>query len=656
MNFFQHQAEARSRSRRLVVLFVLAVIAIVLAIDLVVLLALSMGDAKEARQAAGGPLERHAGAVLVASVLTLAVIGIASLTKVAKLRAGGGAIARDMGGTLVADGGGDPALRRLRNVVEEIAIASGVPVPEIYVLDHEPGINAFAAGFSPADAAVAVTRGALDKLNRDELQGVIAHEFSHILNGDMRLNIRLMGVLFGILLLGIIGREFLLRIRGGNNKNAGAIVLIALGVMVIGYVGLFFGRLIKAGVSRQREYLADASAVQFTRQNAGIAGALKKIGAFAQGSKFSAANAEEVSHMLFGDGVGYSALFATHPPLHERIRRVDPRFDPGELAVIAKQWSAVVQTLDEGPGASVAGLAAARELGRSEQPPRARRPEPAPAAPATDQAVAAGVVAQVGNPADDDYRLAARIAEQIPEKLRVLAHMHERAPDLVLALALDRDAEPRRGQLLTLGGALGGEAVARIEALHGEIAALHPLQRLPLAALAFPALRRRPRAELERLVGALDTAIHADGRVHLSEYCLAKLLGCQVIDALDPSRAQTAGSLKPIDVRAHVVALLATFARHGHDAEESARRAFVAGMAVVFPHARASFDPPADWHAALDAALPALDRLGLVGKQLLIEALVATLAHDQRLSVAESELLRVVCAALHCPLPPALLK
>jgi Zn-dependent protease with chaperone function len=211
-------------------------------------------------------------------------------------------------------------------VVEEIAIASGVPVPKIFVLEHEAGINAFAAGYSPSDAVIAVTRGALDRLNRDELQGVIAHEFSHVLNGDMRLNIRLMGVLFGILMLGLIGRKILQHGRfGGPQQGRGRGAGRRLIAMIVGYVGLFFGRMIKAGVSRQREKLADASAVQFTRQTAGLAGALKKIGGLDEGSRLNERNdAEEVSHMLFGDGVGFSGLFATHPPLIERIQALEP--------------------------------------------------------------------------------------------------------------------------------------------------------------------------------------------------------------------------------------------------------------------------------------------------------------------------------------------
>ena len=248
MNFFQQQDQARKQSRWLIIVFILAVVAIVQSINLIVLLAVSMTSI----ETEGVP---ELGAQLITSnlpllsgtaVATISVIGLASLFKSASLRGGGGKVARELGGTLVESDTRDTKRRRLRNVVEEIALASGVPVPEIYVLEQEAGINAFAAGYTPADAAVAVTRGALEKLRRDELQGVIAHEFSHILNGDMRINIRLMGTLFGILLLALIGRRVLIHShfagRSSRDKNGAVVLLIAFGLMAVGYVGMFFGR------------------------------------------------------------------------------------------------------------------------------------------------------------------------------------------------------------------------------------------------------------------------------------------------------------------------------------------------------------------------------------------------------------------------------
>ena len=265
---------------------------------------------------------------LLAAVGTLAVIALGSGFKTLELAQGGSSVATMLGGRLVAPTTTDPDERKLRNVVEEMAIAAGVPVPQVYLLPEEQGINAFAAGHSTSDAVVAVTAGAVRLLTRDELQGVIGHEFSHILNGDMRLNLRLMGIVFGILCLAVIGRV-LLYTRSRSSKDKNPLPLLGLALIVIGWIGVFFGRLIQAAVSRQREFLADASSVQFTRNPAGLAARSRKIGGLSFGSKLEAAHAEEASHMFFGNGMSESFfhLMETHPPLAERIRAIDPSFD-----------------------------------------------------------------------------------------------------------------------------------------------------------------------------------------------------------------------------------------------------------------------------------------------------------------------------------------
>ncbi len=356
MNFFAQQERARTHTRRMLILFVLAVVCIVGAIDLVLFIAFGgMGDRHHTARLS----TTAAPAVMFwTTVFVLVLIGSCSLYKISSLRSGGGAVARQLGGLQVEPASPDFAHKRLRNVVEEMAIASGVPVPEIYILEDEEAINAFAAGYTPSDAAITVTRGAMNKLTRDELQGVIAHEFSHVLNGDMRLNIRLMGVLFGILVIGILGRKV---VEGtGRSRDSGGVVAFGVAILAIGYIGVFFGRLIKAGISREREYLADASAVQFTRQPTGIGGALKKIGALMEGSVLQTSDKEEVAHMLFGDGVGYSAMFATHPPLDKRIKAIDPQYDPQELARIAAAWTQPVPVGDEeSRDVSMAGVAPA---------------------------------------------------------------------------------------------------------------------------------------------------------------------------------------------------------------------------------------------------------------------------------------------------------
>ena len=329
MDFFEHQDQARKHTKVLVVYFVIAVGCIIASVYIASLL-IFYGTGTE--QEAGEPLRKlvlwNPQLFLYVVLGTLGVVIIGSLYKTAALAKGGSAVAESLGGRLISPNTTHPAERKLRNVVEEMAIASGVPVPKIYVLDDEKGINAFAAGHAPGDAAIAVTRGCMTLLNRDELQGVIGHEFSHILNRDMRLNLRIMGVIFGIVCLAVIGRV-LIYSRGGRDRNP--LMFLGLALIVIGAIGVFFGRLIQAALSRQREFLADASSVQFTRNPAGLSGALQKIGG--AGSKLESAHAGEASHMFFGNGMGkpFLGALATHPPLATRIRAIDPSWD-GKLA------------------------------------------------------------------------------------------------------------------------------------------------------------------------------------------------------------------------------------------------------------------------------------------------------------------------------------
>jgi Zn-dependent protease with chaperone function len=322
MDFFARQAATRRQSRWMVFLFILAVVAIVIAIDFVVVVTVAILSVQDDGGLLVSPdmsVWRYPTIILFTSLFVLGTIGISSVARTVSLAAGGSRVAEQLGGTRVGADTADPLKRRLRNVVEEIAIASGVPVPQVYVLEREAGINAFAAGYSAANAAIAVTRGALVNLDRDELQGVIAHEFSHVLNGDMRLSTRLIGLLFGLTVIAMIART-ILRVmpRGGDSGRKsggglGVIIVAALIVLALGWIGLFFGRLIQAAVSRNRESLADASAVQFTRDPTGLRNALVKIGALGAGSRFSDADAEEVAHMLFAPGI--RRAFATHPPL-----------------------------------------------------------------------------------------------------------------------------------------------------------------------------------------------------------------------------------------------------------------------------------------------------------------------------------------------------
>ena len=636
MNFFEHQAKARSSSTRMVVLFALAVGGIVLAVDLAVLLLLGtqMGSA-------GGV----AGLLFVSTLGTIAVIGLGSMYRMASLRDGGESVALQMGATAVPEDTSDFQLRRLRNVVEEIAIASGVPVPKLYVMEHEAGINAFAAGYSPSDAAVAVTRGALDRLNRDELQGVIAHEFSHILNGDMRLNIRLMGTLFGIMMLSIIGQRVLIYGRGGRSKEGNAILIVALVALVVGGIGAFFGRMIKAGVSRQRELLADASAVQFTRQTAGLAGALKKIGGLHEGSQLTdRSKAEEVSHMLFGEGLSVSSMFATHPPLLQRIRLLDPSFNQQQLEQLSARWmTSPPDGMQEDLAMGLAGPASS--------------PAPPPLPPLSHQISVTPpmVVAQVGMPAEDDYRRAGSIVESLPPELRALAARREGVMPLLLAMLVDDDAAIAANQRIEVVARLGEQAASQAWAVRQQhLGSLHPMLRLPLASLAFPVLRLRPRSELDTFLATVHAMVHSDGQVSLFEYCLAKLLEVQVRESLDPARHARFGRRKPGNLKQEFATLLAVVAQSGSDDPVAAQHAYLSGLQRVLPRDHLPYAPPANGVLALENVWEGLDALDPLAKQVMVESITAAISHDGRVSVAESELLRTICGALHCPLPAML--
>lgn len=620
MNFFEHQDKARRQSGWLIVLFALAVIAIVAAVDAIVYFSVGSDPAT----------------LMWATVITGGTILIASTVRTLQLRGGGGEVAQSMGGTLIDASPSDPLRRRLRNVVEEMAIASGVPVPEIYVLEHEQGINAFAAGFSPADAAVAVTRGTLENLDRDELQGVIAHEFSHVLNGDMRLNIRLIGILFGILAIAVIGRKLLYSAhlaRGG--RNAAPAVAIGLAVVAIGYIGLFFGRWIKAAVSRQREFLADASAVQFTRNPEGIGTALKKIGALKAGS-FMRADSEEVGHMLFSTGMGYQ-MFATHPPLEKRIRAIDPSFRIDELDEIGREMHEHAR----------ARQAEREEAERRQQTEEANRGID-PARLVTDLG---SLAEQIGQPGLEQALSAAVMAAGIPEPLERAAHSDEWARELICSLLLSSDAEVRERQLLQIARRLGGDSEAQVRQLRDTVAEQPRTARLPLAEMAFPQIRRRPEPELVDFMRLLDGLARADGEVDVHEYALTRLVNSHIRDSLRPSQSGGGGRHKLASRKREATELMAILAGFGHpDDPQGAEAAFAAGMSELEGQV-----PPmpsvAGWLGRLDKLLSRLDTLRPESRHSLVVALLRCAVHDGEVIDDELDLLRVICGLLHVPLP-----
>jgi Zn-dependent protease with chaperone function len=640
VNFFAAQDQARRMSRNLILAYLAATLIIVLGVTAVVGLAL-YGVTETDYGATGADFMSQQAPLLIATALgtTLLILG-ATAYKTAALSAGGGKVARDLGGVLVTTDSQDPLHRRLRNVVEEMAIASGTPVPEIYVLEQEGAINAFAAGYEPGDAAVAVTRGALELLDREELQGVIAHEFSHILNGDMRLNIRLMGVLFGIMVLALIGRTILRGARYGafvsnrRNKGAPVILVIGIGLAILGGIGILIARVIKASVSRQREFLADASAVQFTRQTRGIADALKKIGGYRSHSYLQAADAEEISHMLFGSGAKLSGLFATHPPLTARIQALEPDFRPEDFPAVDSQARPSENAGDE---RLQAGFAAA---------------QPASASP-----LAQSITDLVGQPGDAQMAYASRLRDSLPDDLYAAAHSVELAYLLVIALLLDRSERLLDQQLALTEQQLGRARAEQIRQYFETLAEARPDYRLPLLELSFPALRRRPKPELDFLAELATRLIEVDGAVDVYEFCFYRILVTNLRQAGRPAAGRPRRRAARGPVRNAAIDLLRIVATYGHDADDARQGAFAAGTAV-FGEWGDEFDYDLAAHPSLqelDRSLDMLLALNSEGQQLLLQAVTEVVMYDHKLSVVEGELIRAICATLGCPLPPVLI-
>jgi Zn-dependent protease with chaperone function len=634
VNFFEHQERARGSTRKLVLLFILAIISLILITTAMVVALLSMQDTQDGSAPLIDMTRLLAGdlpytVLLDVSAVILAVVALGALVRLAQLRGGGKAVAESLGGRLLNTGTRDADERKILNVVEEMAIAAGAPVPQVYLIE-DSAINAFAAGYQARDAVIGVTRGCIKLLNRDELQGVIAHEFSHIFNGDMRLNIRLMGWLYGITVLGLIG-YFLLRTQsvarvrssgsgGGRNRDGNALVLLGIGLVVIGYGGTFFGNLIKAAVSRQREFLADASAVQYTRNPAGISGALKKIGGYSQGSQLRSVDASEMSHMLFGQGTVSSlfGLFATHPPLGERIRRIEPGWQ-GEF--IEPQAALNVAQAEN---TALAGFAAAHS---------------------------AALVGRVGDPDAEHFTSASAQLDGLPAAINEAVHTTLGATLLGFGLLLAcADVSVRQRQMDWLRQRLDANAYRQLQTLLPQIDTLPRPLYLPVLELTLPALRALSEPQLQTFLNDLQQFVSRDAQLPLFAWCLRHILRASLTarGKRAPVRVQPLGALRePAGV------LLSALASAGHDGEDKAAQAFAAATAAL------GLDPAPTlaWQAApdlnrLEAAFTALGSLQPLHKPRLLEAMVRCVEFDGRITPEEHEMVRAAAAILDCPMPP----
>ncbi|MFT4607159.1 MAG: Zn-dependent protease with chaperone function [Gammaproteobacteria bacterium] len=643
MNFFESQEQSRKHTFRLVLLFTLALVSLIILTNLLVMVVFGFIDGQKIQGSESLIRNIDWQTFLAISAGVGAVVMVGSLYKIMILSAGGKVVAEGLGGQLIPQNTDNLKHRKLLNVVQEMAIASGTPAPPVYVLPNEAGINAFAAGFSPRDAVIGVTQGTIDHLSREQLQGVIAHEFSHIFNGDMRLNIRLMGMLNGILILGIAGYYLLYSTsfsrRGrSNDKGAGAIMALALGLMVIGFAGTFFGGLIKSAVSRQREYLADASAVQFTRNPDGIAGALKRIGGLSTGSKVENPGAAEVSHAFFAQSVSgfMQSLSATHPPLAKRILRID------------LQWDGKFDTTDK------------TDLVRDAQEPASKktmtREELAKnvAGVVTGAAIAdvANAIDQVGNPKPETINYARTLIAELPIEIKDAAREAYGARAIIYSLVLNPQRKFRERQLEHLQNYADPGVFGLTHKLIAQMDGLDIKLRLPLIDIAIPALKQLSLDQYQVFRDNLVALIEIDSKVDLMEWSLQKILFNHLDEHFYKPAAPTKRFSDIGKLEREIALLLSVMAYAGQQDQKHIQTAFksaVKSMAIshltLVPKTEISL-------SELDRSLQRLAGLQSRAKPTLLMACAVSVVYDEKISPLEIELLRAFSSALDCPLPP----
>jgi len=643
MNFFESQDRVRKNTAKLVFLFALAVITLIIMTNLLVMMVFGYINSEQLRDGETLIQQMDWQTFVAVGTGVSVVILVGSLYKIMALSAGGKAVAESLGGQLIPQDTDDLNRRKLLNVVEEMAIASGTPAPPVYLLADEPGINAFAAGFSPRDAVIGVTQGTIDHLTREQLQGVIAHEFSHIFNGDMRLNIRLMGVLNGILIIGMIGYYILYstaysRHRRGSDKGAGGMLALAIGLMVIGFAGTFFGGLIKASVSRQREYLADASAVQFTRNPNGIAGALKRIGGLEYGSKVDNPGAPEVSHAFFAQGISgfMQALAATHPPLAKRILRIDPHWN-GKFDYSDK----IDRPRDEDEAAKTQTATRARITNKV-------------AAVAVGAAVADVMKAidQIGNPKQETINYARSLISELPIAIKEAAREPYGARAVIYSLVLDRGQEVRAKQLKQLHDHADPDVRVLTLALMPEMSGLDIKYRLPLIDIAIPALKQLSISQYKAFRLNLIALIEMDSKVDLLEWSLQKILFNHLDGQFFKLPHAQARYSRLAQVKKEIELILSVMAYAGQQNQGDAEKAFDSAAQALELSELVLRTRSEIRLSGVDAALEKLAKLKPLVKPRLLKACVASIVHDQRVSPVEVELLRAFSDVLDCPMPP----
>ena len=641
MNFFESQDTAKRNTGKLIFLFALAVLSLIVITNLLVMAAFSFGGAGMTSMAATTGFHFDPMMFLIIGAIVSSIVLFGSLYKISSLSGGGARIAEMMNGRLLVSGSADPAERRVLNIVEEMAIASGTPVPPVYLME-ESGINAFAAGYSPSDAIVAVTRGTIDTLSRDQLQGVIAHEFSHILHGDMRINIRLIGVLHGIMVLGIIGYHLL---RGGaysrRSKDSGGIVFVGLALVVVGFVGTFFGNLIKAAVSRQREYLADASAVQYTRNPDGIGQALMQIARNQDRSYIENPKSAEISHALFEEGQvsALSRLYATHPPLNDRILAILPRWK-GDYE--ESEWDR-------------SALAATEAEEQKEKPSKQSRREKATAilTGATGVLLADAVINQVGNPDGKHLDYADALVKKIPQLFLEAAREPSGARAIVYFLVLSKDESVRGKQLEVLQKSADVGVFDELQKLYQSASEIAAQQRLPLVTIALSSMRQLSKNQYQFFRGNFKTLVEIDKKMSLLEWSLQKIVMHSLEAVFGKDEAPYFGRKNLKSCKNSVSVLLSILTHSTVQEGLSSEETFAAGADALKMSLQLIAVSKIDF-TTLNNALDDLADLKPLQKPALLKACVRCITADGKIQAIETELLRAIAATIDCPVPPLL--
>lgn len=657
MDFFESQELARRNTRWLVFLFAVSVLAIIVALYSVVVAILAYG----AEQNGYSVFEAATNWKLIAGIVggVLSVIGIGTGTKMLELRQGGSAVASLMGGRRIVGNANQLTDRRIANIVEEMALASGTPVPPVYILDDEESINAFAAGYTVDDAVIGINRGTAEKLSREELQGVIAHEFSHILNGDMRMSLRMVAILNGILLISIIGGQLLsflsrtsrhTRRRSSSDKkdNGGVavILVLALALYLIGSIGLFFGRWIKSMISKQREYLADASAVQFTRIPDGIAGALKVIGGTSNGSAVRSGNAEQISHMFFGSARS-SFFFATHPPLTKRIQKIDERFDGNFGDFMAERER----------------KRELREQARKRDDKQTAKEKLMDFLPGSGRMGAFGqanfainpliLIAGIGIPTTEDVEYSGFMVDEISETLLRALRETFSARCVVFASLLNEDKAALQKQLLLIRdseakGTL--ETTLQLQKLYNDLPVQLRLGAFEIIQGTLSGMSPEQYPVFRKTVGGL---IDADQKVELFEFFLFHHLIVHLDRCFKPVSARLNQFKNPAQIKPEIAQMLSVLACVGQRAESDRLKVFNAAFGSIFGSGQHDQHFVAQWeHAALSQALTKVAKATPMLKKVVLTAAVLAISHDKVLTVQEVEMFRAMSESLDCPVPP----